>query len=308
MKVSKLVLYSIGIVAENKSLKSRMVEITPIEDSPMIDGEITTNPTTTTTTTEDQSGSVDEVALTATNSIKAEWLPLGNSNRHTAPDVRRGERVVLYRFSDADKYYWITLTDDLRLRKLETVIFAFSGTQNEDANVEGDTTYFFEISTHKKLVHFHTSKADGEPFGYDIQINTKDGFIKITDDVGNYIQLDSSEQQLTIENVDGSMVDVNKREILVSAPDKITLKSKNIDVLADNAFTIKGATGTITANTLGITASTTHTGNINTAGGAGGAGDMGIAGAVNVGKALQVSGNMKAKKVTSTEAIEAPNV
>lgn len=135
---------------------------------------------------------------------------------------------MLYRFADTDEYWWATLKDDLHLRKLETVIYAFSGTRDESAKPTAENTYFLEISTHRKLVHFHTSKADGEPFIYDIQINTKDGCIIITDDIGNYFSLDSKQRQLEVKNADGSHVDVHKKNITITAPETLTFKAKNV--------------------------------------------------------------------------------
>lgn len=226
--VSKLRFYSAGIVASNKKLSEKTVEITPIEDLPHTDGNISSQQSEYKAKAVDGSGAAYEAELKTTVTVNATWLSLSCSNRITAPDVRRGELVMLYQFGDADKYYWTTLREDIKLRKLETVIYAFSATQDESKDATSDTTYYLEISTHKKIVHFHTCKADGEPFAYDIQLNTKEGFLAICDDVGNYVSMDSTNRRLEMKNIDGSHLDINKKDIVISSVDSITLQSKNI--------------------------------------------------------------------------------
>lgn len=234
---SKLHIYGLGIVAANKQLNSKFIEVVPIEATPMLDGEITDNMETIVTNGKDANGAIYENSVLTTASIQAEWLPIGISNRMTSPDVRRGEHVVLYKFGDTDKYYWTTLLYDMKLRKLETVIWVFSNTRDEDADGTPDTTYFLEISTHKKLVHLHTSKSDGEPFVYDIQLNTKDGVFTFQDDIGNYIQLDSKNVRIEIKNADGSWIDMNKRTINIYAPEDINMRAdNNINISAGNSI------------------------------------------------------------------------
>jgi len=249
MKVSQLKPYSIGIVAENKPLNSKMVDVVPSEDVPFVNGELNSDTKNDTVDSSDQAGSSYQVSLTSANVVKAEWLPMGGSNRVTAPDVRRGETVVLYRFADVDKFYWITLKDDMNLRKLETVIYAFSATQDESSTEVGpDTYYYLEVSTHRKLIHFHTTKANKEPFGYDIQINTAEGFIKFQDDAGNFIILDSKEKQIAAKNTDGSYIDLNKKNLTISVPETVKIISK--DLIHEIAETITtGAGKSITENT-----------------------------------------------------------
>lgn len=266
--LSKFKAYSIGIVAENKALNSREVEVVPIEDSITLDGEFSAESRDYIT-----KGVTDEeipydLEIGTTISINATWLPINSSNRHTAPDVRRGERVILYRFGDNDEFWWSTLRDNLELRKLETVIYAFSGTKVEGAPVNADNYYFLEISTHKKLVNFSTSKADGETWRYNIQINTEpgQGFIKIEDDDGQFIILDSKERQIIAQNRDLSKVDINKREIFIEAPDLVQVKSKKIYMESVENTTVattineKATTINQTATSLNIQAKTTHKG------------------------------------------------
>lgn len=229
-KLSKLQFYSLGIVANNKPLSSFLIEVTPVEEFPLLDGEITDNVESYQIDYKDAKEIPQKVDLKTTVSIKAKWLPINNSNRRTPPDVRRGEHVVIYRFADTDQYWWNTLQNDNKLRRLETVIYSFNNLRQENIVDTADTSYWLEISTHKKLVHFHTSKNDGEPFAYDIQINAKEGSLVITDDAGNYVLIDSAEKTVHLQNAMGSYVDINKSDIKIIAPGSITIKSPNTNV------------------------------------------------------------------------------
>ena len=239
-QMSKLRFYSLGIIAENKKLSSKEVEVTPIEEMPMLDGELAPVATDYNAKAVDSLGSNYEATVEATTTIKAKWLALGGGNRITAPDVRRGEMVMLYKFGDTDKYFWMTQNEDLKLRKLETVIYAFSATTNEGAEMNAETFYFIEISTHKKLITLHTSKDNGEPFSYDIQLNTAEGKLVITDDTDNFIMLDSAERRIQLKNVDGSEYDMVKTNLTVNIPEKITFNAMEFEVNAKttvNGFT-----------------------------------------------------------------------
>lgn len=229
-KLSKLQFYSLGIVAANKVLSENLIEVTPVEEFPMLDGEITDNVESYKIEYKDAKNIPQKVDLKTTVSIKAKWLPINNSNRRTAPDVRRGELVVLYRFADTDEYWWNTLKNDNRLRRLETVIYSFNNLRVENIEDTADTAYWLEVSTHKKLMHVHTSKNDGEPFAYDIQINAKEGNLVITDDAGNYVLIDSAEKTIRLQNTLGSFIDINSSNITINAPGSITIKSPNTTV------------------------------------------------------------------------------
>ena len=251
--LSKLKIYSLGIVAKNKPLDSKVIEVSPIEDLPMVDGEITDTGVEQTSKGTDKNGGAYESKADSSSTIEATWMPVGSPNRFTAPDVRRGEYVMIYQFGDADKYYWVTMKDDLTLRKLETVIYAYSGTQNENDGVAPETHYFLEISTHKKLVHFHTSKANGEPFVYDVQICTKDGYIIIQDDIGNFFTIDSKERRIELMNTDGTHQDMDKKNYTLTVPDNTTINTGKNTTITTGADTSISTDGNTTIDTKGNT-------------------------------------------------------
>src|ERR1700690_1198965 len=100
MEATCFKIVSIGIVAENKVMSSKEVDCVPIESMNMLDGEIKSNPTTVETTGVDSSGKNFSTKAIVDGTVKATWLPFG-SNRASAPDVRRGERVYLWQGANA---------------------------------------------------------------------------------------------------------------------------------------------------------------------------------------------------------------
>lgn len=228
MQLSKFHFYSYGIVAEHKVPSSKIIEVTPVEEMTFLDGFVTGDEKVVTAAGTDSSGTPYETSVKTGATIQAEWLRLSCSNRLTAPDVRRNAPVMIYQFGDSDKYYWTTLKDDSHLRKLETVIWGISATREEGATPSHNNLYYFEISSHRKLVTFHTSQADGEPFGYDFQFNTKEGQVTIKDTAGNYFHLNSAINRLCMKNVDGSLIDITGEVATVETNSEINLKSKKI--------------------------------------------------------------------------------
>lgn len=223
-QVSVFVPYSVGIVAVNKPLNSKDIEVTPIEVLPMLDGEVTDNLTTTVSKGKGLDDASFESTTRSAITLKATWMPFG-SNRRTAPDVRRGEKVMIYRFGDSDKYYWKELEYDEKLRKKETIIFAISNTDDEAADADADNTYYFTFSTHSKTVALHTSTSDGEPVGYDFVFNTEDGNVVLTDTNDNSFFLDSTENQLILRTGDDAYVALTKKDIEINAPGNIIMKA-----------------------------------------------------------------------------------
>ena len=234
--ISKLQFYSIGIVAANKKLSSDLIEVVPMENTPLLSGELTDNIEQYQGSGKSPDGENFQVDMQTTTSIQARWLSMSDTNRVTSPDVRRGEMVCIYQFSDVDEYWWTTLKQDKKLRRLETVIYSFSNQRQENKEIAADSAYWFEVSTHGKYIHLHTAKNDKEPFVYDIQLNTKEGCLTIQDDDGNYIFLDSKERQIKLRNKDDSFIDINKKKIHINALEQVLVTTKNFEVQADSTI------------------------------------------------------------------------
>lgn len=315
---SQLRFFSNGIVAANKLLSSNEIEVTPIEKLPFLNGEVSDAGSQITASGADNTGSAYKTQVASSNTIKATWLKLGTGNRMTAPDVRRGATVAIYQFADEDKYWWTTLTDDAALRKLETVVWAFSGTSDESKGTDASNSYYFEISTHSGLITLHTSKANSEPYGYDLQLNTKEGYFRMQDDVGNYLILDSTQNHFEFGNGDQSVLQMMKQNLAMTTQESISMKTKN--------FALEAQASNITSGTLGIKATTTHNGDFTEngamglngdmttsaggggAGGTEGTGKITIAGQTELLGSMDVKGTVSAVTIAATQSITAPNL
>lgn len=239
--LSKLHFYSYGVVAKNKDLDSHLIEVVAAEVTPFYDGELTDFITKIKAKGEDHDKKSFETEVETTNSIKANWLSFTDTNRMSSPDVRRGEEVAIWRFGDADQYWWTTLQQDAKLRRLETVIYGYCNLREENTAMDHTNMYWIEISTHRKVIRLHTAKNDGEPYEWDIQLDTKKGTFTIDDNDGGYFFYDAINRHFKMENKDTSYFEINKKEATLFTPDKVTINTSDFEVNASKSikFTTK---------------------------------------------------------------------
>lgn len=230
LPVSKLRWYSRAVAANNKPINSNLLEVIPYEDMSEFDGQATDNYDEVTTVAKDVEGRVKSVTSKVTSTITAAWLPINNGNRLTPPNIQRGERLMIYQLGDSSRYFWTTLYQDNHLRRLETVIYGFSATADHNATLSADNMYLFEISTHTGVVGLYTSKANSEAFAYTLQLNTKEGYFTIKDDVGNFIHLNSAEQRIEFGNASKSLFDMIGKSASLTTLDSISLKTGAYDL------------------------------------------------------------------------------
>lgn len=276
MHGSQLHSYSIGLAAENKPLRSRILNVTPVEQLPSLDGEIAFNPTDSITVGEDSEGNRYEVKTVMDITLSCEWLPMG-SNRVTPPDIRRGELVEVYQLGDSDQYFWRPLGLRDHLRRLETVIYAFNAnpTEDEDNQIDINNCYFLEVSTHNRTITLGTSQANGEPFQYTLQLNAGAGLVTLVDDIGNLVELDSSERSILAQNADESFIQLDKRTVRAESVDGgylevnpeqtylqsaagayVDIQGTKIDANAADGITLTAGTTTLELTTSGTTLTT----------------------------------------------------
>lgn len=249
MMESLFKIYSVGIAGENRPLSSWDLSIFPVERIPYVDGELSSDTDELTADGEDYFGQKYSVKVSLSNCLVATWLPFG-TNRTTPPDIRRGERLFIWRYADVDQYYWSATGLDDFLRRLETVIYAWSDTKDETVKaLTPDNSYYFEISTHQGLVTFATCKSNGEPFAYTIQVNTKDGTLTITDDTGNYIDINSADRLIRMENGDETHLYLDKTNMYGFAKETIQFDCKDYVLNASNSTKINTDTYALSAST-----------------------------------------------------------
>ena len=224
---------SIGTVAENKLRTSNEIEIWLDEIHPIVDGEVVGGYETDSVSCTNIYGDQQTFTVKTSNTITATWRGDG-TNRFTAPDVRRGERVRIYQFGDTDKYFWTVVnTPGETTRKRETVVTLFSNTTDEQDNTPSpENSWYQEVNTHEKLITTQTNKNDGEPFAYTQQINAKEGnVVVVADDIGNYIQMNSTDQHITLETAAGAKIEIIKEDIFINC--------RNYTVNASGSITTK---------------------------------------------------------------------
>lgn len=253
---SKLVRKSIGHAAHNLPLDSHMLEVYPIEEAGYVDGEITDDKETIEMSGIDAKGNEYSDVIKTSNAVVAEWMPWG-SNRHTAPNVRRGEKVILWQYAEVDKYYWTIMGTEPYLRRLETVVYTYSNTRDESVKaLDSSNSYSVIISTHTKEMTVQTTKSDGEAFEYIAKIDAANGIFVVTDDVGNQISIESGERRVSLVNGAGSSVVLDKKNITMTAPDKIELNAKTVKVNTQT-HEINAKTSTLKSQTYSVNSTTT---------------------------------------------------
>lgn len=295
MDPSKFHFHSFGTVAANKPRGTDMAEIFPKEVFTMSAGEITDSVDEIDVKGKDASGQDYQGKLKTKPSMTCKWLPIGDPNRITAPDIRRGEEVLIYRYADTSYYFWTNAFNNI-IRKLETAVWWYSGTPEEGKSSETERTadngYFVEISSHEKHIILSTSNKNGEVVRYYMQFNMAEGNFILKDDLGQEVVIDSVEgimevttEKEIIHNTKKYTINceeyiLNCKTSVVNAENSATTNTKDFTVNASGGTMFKTPktqfTGTVTADGL-----LTYKSGMKGSGGAGGA-SAEITGAVKV--------------------------
>lgn len=229
MEKSKFYLYTIGEVARDKLLTSYQIEVFPSEILP----NTTIDPASVNSNVVeviDSNGGISSINVDKTRTINCEWLPVGDSNRVTPPDVVAGEKVFVYRYSDTDLYFWTTTYVEIDLRKHETVTWLYSNKQEKsDLSTATKNAYKFIVDTLNKFIEMFTNNNDGEYTTYNVKVNTKDGIIVIVDGKQNTFTLESQKDTLTIDL---------KNELNIITTNKVNIKTTDINIEASNNINI----------------------------------------------------------------------
>lgn len=275
---SKLKFYSLGIVAVNKEKKSDHIKVTPIEELTLSNGKLSEQKNIHKVELPDAKGIDRTSELESDMMLVAKWLAFGQSNRMTPPDVIAGETVIIFRFADTDEYYWTSIFREPGIRRLETVMYAFCNIPSGQEAFNKETSYWLEVSTDEKHVKLHTSKNDGEPYEYDITLDTAKGSLLIDDNIGNTIELNSEQNKLSI---------ITNTEVYVKTP-KVTIEAEEThitgNVTVDGNMTVKQTT---TTNKQVTENGTQSTGGVQVEGG------MNVQGNTTLQNDLEVNGKMK---------------
>lgn len=195
---SKFRFFSFGIVTADKKRGDDYVRVWPSEELPDINGKLDDHRREFKSSIPDIHGNVKTHKAVAEAIVVARWIPLSNSNRMSAPDVVKNETVMLFTVADSQEYFWTTIYREPKLRRLETVLYMFGNLAKGLVEWTKKSSYWFEVSTHDKYVHLKTTTSDGEPYEYDVKIDTKEGRIFFKDNIGNFVLLDSPSSNIVI--------------------------------------------------------------------------------------------------------------
>lgn len=268
MDTSMLHLHSIGVVSANKAMSSHEISVVPVEYRYSENEELLTNPTKDEVTFQSQDGKSESIKVHTDNSVTAVWFKR-NTNRTTPPDVRRGDKVLIYRLGDSDKYFWEDMNSE-NVKRLETVAWSFNADPSGKTSGDHSNAYTFEVSTHNKTITITTSMANGEKAKFAIQINAGEGLIAVEDEKGNYVYLDSVNTDIKLQNANGTSFRLNKKNIEAIAPDSMFVKVQNLvnfqctdfKLICQTAY-VSSKTTTVDADKVTLnTPQTTCTGNL----------------------------------------------
>ncbi|AGX01910.1 baseplate assembly protein [Erwinia phage PhiEaH1] len=211
-------LFCIGVVAENKPLSTNNILFTPLEKTPLMQGDLMANAQQIKVEGTDASGNKFQAQANTDAAMEATWLP-SDANRDTAPDVMRGEKVFIYRYADGKTYFWREMNTDRKLRRGETIRWSASATldPNGTGEVTEDTHYLFELSGHTGAINLLTSQANGEKSRYQFTIDGKGGLILLGDGEGNRFSLDTVNTVVQLMNAMETVLQLNQRDFLVAA-------------------------------------------------------------------------------------------
>lgn len=277
-------LYSLGIAAENKPLGATALEVIPLEMTNLADGELSGRGEAMETGGTDSSGKRYADRVVTSPSIPAEWRRDGDSNRVTAPDVRRGERVKIYTYGDTGQFFWTTDGNDSHLRRLETVVYAFSATPDESVEkLDDSNSYVVEVSTHNKRIIVRTSTANGERCLFHLEINPGEERAILADSANQEISMFPLERRISAINADDTQVHLKENDLLVEAKGLFS-------VTVNGGAVVKAPTAVVDSPEVTLT------------------GDAKVGGNLQVGGDMQVGGFSKLNGASSPAPITAPNI
>lgn len=258
--------YDFGIAADNKALEATTLAVTPLTVVPLLNGELGIADQSLEVEGVDFDGNSYSDKLADQNAITCKWLQWG-SNRSTPPDVRRGERILIYRAGDsASEFYWVCPGLDDHLRRLETVVYLWNADPDglSDTPSSVDNSYSLVVSTHKKQLTFQTTQLNGEPFQHTLQLDAEKGIFTYADNVGNGFNVESGENTVRLENADKTTWHLERGHLKGYAPETATIEAVESITLKTKVFTLN-ASESVTVNTKATLIDSTDSVTIKTA-------------------------------------------
>jgi hypothetical protein len=196
MSKSNFQIYSLGTVATDKPMNELYCDVTPLEITQFPEGDLS-NVDIISETSTDAHNNTNISKLNKSNIIRAKWIAIGETNRLTPPDLKKGATVLLYNFSGTDQYFWTPIYTEPDIRTYEKVIYFFSNKASIAKNFI-NKGYSFIVDTKNKYLRLYTSKNDKELTDYEISLDTANGIFSIEDGNKNTLVLTSKDGRWTI--------------------------------------------------------------------------------------------------------------
>jgi hypothetical protein len=240
---SKLEFYGLGIVLYDKPLVTNDIIVTPMEELNLIDGDLRDWLVKYDITLPDINGEGKTSSIQMEAKLKCKWLPLSSDgNKQSAPDVVRNETVLILKFGDDDVYYWTTLFYEPHIRRYEHSVYRWGNKGTPLSDYDAKSSYWIEISTHKKHIWFRTNYDDGVPPSGDVCGNLVGDHG--CDDCGGseYPGTEKVIYEFKFDLIDGTFTLVDDKQNIIklfSLIPKIEIKTK--DVYIDGNVNISGA-------------------------------------------------------------------
>jgi len=165
------------------------------------------------------------------------------SNEKKVPDVKKGEQVRVYCYSDSDIYYWTATARDGKLRRTEKTGIVAANT-NEPADLNDSNTYGLELDTKEaKRIKIYTSQGSGEKHQYTIILDAANSNISISDEDDNLIKIETEVPRILLKNKEGTFVELAKKNITMVAVEDINIKAGRQMVIDAPAWSFKNKKG-----------------------------------------------------------------
>ena len=214
--------FYLAIVLEDKLPNSEEIKVHIPELTPFVDGNVETQ-SNFVKVGDSSTNTFTNVEIS--NGVTAKYFSF-ITNRTYAPDVKKNEQVLVFRYGDAHNYYWVPLGRDDHLRRTERYTIRVSDNLTVPQGLSDNNSYTLELDTkYKGHILLKTAKTTEEAFQYQIRIDTINSTVLICDDNNNNILLDSKIPRIKINNTNGSYVDVVKDNVNIVAPQDIILKA-----------------------------------------------------------------------------------
>lgn len=133
------------------------------------------------------------IKTTKKMTLRAKWKGTGG-NQLTPPTIHVGELVELWKAKDSDRWFWTKLRNEPDVRGLEDEVTMWSNLDRSKKKNIGKLagmkdSYSHVVSTKKGYVQFTSSKANGEKVKITDRYDMKNGYVKLSDDKGNFVKL-----------------------------------------------------------------------------------------------------------------------